>query len=1542
MLNSSVVQAKLRIGKPNDKYEQEADMVAGRVMAMADGGSGGKSVQRQGDDEGLQKQPEEKEEAQAKPISAQITPLIQRQEEDNEVQTKPVIRREADEKDEPAQAKYIQCKEEEEVQAKAAIQREANEEEGAAQAKLIQHKEEEEVQAKPVIQREAGQEETTSQAKQIQRKDEDEVQAKSTIQREANEEEVSAQAKLIQRQEDEEELQTKNTSNNTPVVRSSTESVINTNKGGGQSLPKESQSFFESAFNHDFSQVRVHDGEQANQAAKSLNAQAFTKGNDIFFGAGYYQPGSSRGKKLLAHELTHTIHQNSGKVAGKQLDSPGMKAQRAESEAEDTAARAERAIRSLLKDPSKSSIKIKQELRQMGRTALELAIEAIVPDMSEASRKGLVSSLVRVQPAEQMAKKQTGPGADGPVSEKELDAKEIADKESKEKKIEKSKPKKTKPGKAKAPPAIGVQEPEGQSAEAGPEDSAGLPARIARSFQTISQSILDRGDDKLAAAKQRVHNLDENERSHQPVDTKMSQTKAAVKPPPDEGQSRANAKQVETVNALPAPVPDDKAAKNTTENTLNEIAPRSMDDVTEFKEQGKAAVLKGRVLQEVKKETTEIETTYEKVGEAPEVPSPEEETPPIPEPEEAEHTSALRLGDNVIKPLPKEATDFSPVSEEVDAAAKKEGLTDELWEQVDSGPLLEAREKRQEVRDTVVQVPLEIMKDDDAQRRGLKKDMKTEEKAARTKMETERTGSLGVVNEAQKEAKSAEEKERKEVTNKIQKMYQGAKTKVESKLASLETDTLKKFDKGQKKAIEQLENRIEREMDAFKDKRYSGIRGKLRWFDDLFKDLNKLPKVKAIFDNARRAFISQIDKLIQVLKKDANKVIEDCQKELKNANNEIAKFVASLKPNMQKIGQKAQTEMTKKLKALRKTVDKKAKDLNEKLQERREEAIRAADKKIQEAKDKLKSVFSRLAGLLKKAMIKFLKWVLGRFGSTGKKIYGILERVGSAIIKFVTNAPTIIKNLIKAVMGGVELFAGNFPMHMKNAISGWLFGTLTGAGITLPKTFNPAGIFSLAAQVLGLTYDSIKARIVNKLGSKGAALIVRVEQGVELVKEVKSKGPIVLWKKVQTSLSNLKETIFGAIISWAKKTIVMKAITKLATFFNPAGAVVQAIIAIYDVVKFFIDRWDQIKSFAKSIYESLSDIVAGNIGKAAKAVENTLAKGLVLIISFLARLVGLGGIAQKIKDVIKKIRAPIDKALDKVIDWIVKKANALFGKGKAAVKKGMKKGVEKVKSLIFPKKAFKAGKETHTVEATKSGRKSDIIIHSQRYGVYSFIKQVRDKIKRNQNTGTSIAKMVDKLEKDYDKWKKMEDTSDIEKKKKTKKYSVISKGIIKIWVKIGGPQPVPPTKVSFNSLDSDNRSKGVTADPLTHIPGNTTGSNPVDEIVGWTGGGRGRTREGLIRAHLLHGKSDKNDLHGPGIAKNMTPTSSSVNQIMYNRVEKFAIDAVHNNFRVLKYTTKVTYDDNQTAKKDFAKHIEMTAKDKETNVIIGSLSVKNY
>ncbi|ADV66296.1 DUF4157 domain-containing protein [Deinococcus maricopensis] len=90
---------------------------------------------------------------------------------------------------------------------------------------------------------------------------------------------------------------------------------IQARRGGGEALPASVQRHLEAGLNADLSRVRVHTDGEADTLSKSVNAVAFTSGQDIYFQNGRYDPHSASGLELLAHEATHTVQQVQGRVA---------------------------------------------------------------------------------------------------------------------------------------------------------------------------------------------------------------------------------------------------------------------------------------------------------------------------------------------------------------------------------------------------------------------------------------------------------------------------------------------------------------------------------------------------------------------------------------------------------------------------------------------------------------------------------------------------------------------------------------------------------------------------------------------------------------------------------------------------------------------------------------------------------------------------------------------------------------------------------------------------------------------------------------------------------------------------------------------------------------------------------------------------------------------------------------------------------------------------------------------------------------------------
>ena len=112
----------------------------------------------------------------------------------------------------------------------------------------------------------------------------------------------------------------------TPPPDDTPPAIKNAISSDGQPLDLQTRSFFQPKLGADLGKVRVHTNSWAANSARSVNALAYTVGQNIFFGDGQYNPGSATGRALLAHELVHTIQQSTGNVPGRIQRQPSQPA----------------------------------------------------------------------------------------------------------------------------------------------------------------------------------------------------------------------------------------------------------------------------------------------------------------------------------------------------------------------------------------------------------------------------------------------------------------------------------------------------------------------------------------------------------------------------------------------------------------------------------------------------------------------------------------------------------------------------------------------------------------------------------------------------------------------------------------------------------------------------------------------------------------------------------------------------------------------------------------------------------------------------------------------------------------------------------------------------------------------------------------------------------------------------------------------------------------------------------------------------------------
>ena len=546
------------------------------------------------------------------------------------------------------------------------------------------------------------------------------------------------------------------------------------------------------------------------------------------------------------------------------------------------------------------------------------------------------------------------------------------------------------------------------------------------------------------------------------------------------------------------------------------------------------------------------------------------------------------------------------------------------------------------------------------------------------------------------------------------------------------------------------------------------------------------------------------------------------------------------------MGLAAEKEISGRFDELRQGIEDKKNDLAQSLAQRYKEARDKAEELMNEMKAEDKGL---VTGFLEK--IGEIIEILRKFRD---RVMGLLKKAAATIDLIVSDPIGFLKNLLAAIKQGLGQFVSNIWEHLKAGFMGWLFGALGGAGITLPKDFSLPSILSLVLQVLGLTPERIRARIVKVIGERNMAIVEGVWQAVKILID---GGPAALWEKIKEYLGNLKDMLVEAIQEWVVTKIITAAVTKLVSMFNPVGAISQAIMAIYNTVMFFVERINQILEFVEAVVNSVDKIARGNVGDAASWIEKALARTIPVIISFLARLIGLGGVSDKIKGFILRLQTRVEQAIDKVIDKFVGAVKKLFAAGKAAV--------GAVVSWWKARKEFKAadGKK-HTLYFEGQGPEAELMMKSTPTSYKAFVNGIvipaGDATLQDAKTkALDVAKKIDQMKRK----KSGAETQD------PKILEYLDELALYTSTLTAASPTNPPSLIMYGPHTADNGGTFADADVLSENA--PKGSEPIDEPKIWTTVNDGRPGA-YVRGHLLN-----HNVGGPGRSYNLTPITYKAN-----------------------------------------------------------------
>ncbi|MCH7400362.1 hypothetical protein ACFOUP_07720 [Belliella kenyensis] len=741
-------------------------------------------------------------------------------------------------------------------------------------------------------------------------------------------------------------------------------------------------------------------------------------------------------------------------------------------------------------------------------------------------------------------------------------------------------------------------------------------------------------------------------------------------------------------------------------------------------------------------------------------------------------------------------------------------------------------------------------------------------------MHGDRQASFDELAQTQSQTGDHDSAERSRIAADIDAIYESTKSKVENILQALEEKVTQMFTSAATQAKLLFEKFVEVSMRDYRARRYSGVDGAARWVYDKFAGMPD--EVNEFFVEGRDIYIKYLDKALDKIADTVANDLNLAKNTIQEGRNEVAQYVAELPENLQSIGTEAAESIQSQFDSLNETVNERQTELIDALAAQYMESLQEVDARIEEMQ-------AENRGLIDMAL-DAIGEVVGVIIALKDMFLNLLSAIADVVQTIINDPIGFLRNLFGGIALGLENFGKNILTHLQAGLIGWLTGAMGGAGIQLPEDiFSLKGIFSLVSQILGFTWDRVRSIGVQVIGEP---IMKALETGFEIIMILKNEGLAGLWEYIKEQFNDLKEMVIEGIKTMIRDTIISAGIKWLMGMLSPVGAFIKAAMAIIDVVTFFVQKATQIIELVSAFVESVRAVASGSISAVANTIENALARTVPLVIGFLANLLGIGGLANKVIAIINKLRERVGKAIKKLwvkIKDLGKRFLAKIGIGESKKEDGTKldlRGVDEDFNAQDNKK--------HRLFFKPVGANFVLMIASTPQTFAEFISnRAIDETKVDQvkakSEAVTIAQKIDTLKNQStggDKALEEKKKKDIDDElKNLGQYAGILFGI--------NEDELPESNIIYGDMENE---MGTKMEALILTKKGANGSEPTqskhpifDDLLLRRDGGRSY----YIRGHLLN-----HNIHGPGEWKNMTPLSQEGNKTHLKEAEEIIKIAV--------------------------------------------------
>lgn len=1041
-------------------------------------------------------------------------------------------------------------------------------------------------------------------------------------------------------------------------------------------LPAALLAQMERAYGQRFDDVELH----VDSAEVPAGHEAFTQGRHIHFETGAFDPSSEHGEHVVAHELAHVVQQSIPSLGGGRVSRSALEADAHQAAINVIAGRAAMVHLAAPKTaalgfshgesrhPPTPSHAAPPTMRGTGPAPHPPAASAGGPATSphpSCSRMSPPGIAVAPPGAATRTRPPSTPAGAVPAGAVP----------------------------AGAVPAGAVTRGPGNDGLLMPEAPAALTPAAAARLQSVSA-----GNHGVAGAITTLPTADQQ----------TAVARNAVVEPQVEQDARAQHTVVAGVDNRPPPSPEIEAACARIREVIRAKRPPSEDRLVDARPREMAQQAGEQMSAGVEQRAGSVRQSYADMQQHPQGQPSRAPVPATLPPTRAE-TPHVDAGAGAPDPL-----QHRDVSLDSDVAAQQRriqdaGMNTEPGRLVNDGPIGDARGGASDLQTMSQTNAQQVLAQQAAAVAHAQSDMRALQTAAVQAMAQARAGTVAHIATHTSGVKTSEEQQRATAGAQMQAIFTRTQSSIDRLLQPLSGAAVARWEAGVaglstafESALAEVRHRI--------DERHHGdgsLLGEIgAGLTSLGDQVFGLPDwVVRDYDRAEAAFADGATSLIRDISRDVNAVIEDCKHLIARARTDIDAIVHSLPANLQVWAQGEAARLGRELDQLGQRVDQTQHGLNQDLINRANTAVQQVREQVAGLREQARGLVGRIAD----AITQFLEnpgraiidGLLRLVGIPPTNFWALVDRLGNVIDGIAADPMRFANTLMAGVGQGFQQFFHNLPTHLGQALFQWLFSKLGEAGVTIPADFSLRSILGLVLDVLGISWTRIRTILARHIGEQNAQLLDRAYQIISTLIERGPQGLIDMFVE-QLNPATIVDMIKEAALRYIMEAIVTRVTARILMMLNPAGAILQAIEAIYRVVKWVIDNAARIFTLIESIVSGAEQILAGNTSGVANLVESSLVRLIVPVIDFLAGYLGLGGIPNAIRDLILGLQQRVEQIMDRVIGFVIDRARALLASlGIGGNSRPNQPGADD--GEIGEHLGFTAGHESHTLWVDTSG-----------------------------------------------------------------------------------------------------------------------------------------------------------------------------------------------------------------------------------------------